>query len=120
VRVDSPQSVIGPADNKRRKRGISSPNADLQQNVQDLLKQPQSFGPTVFTDPFVAKPSVLPSSGMMGLCADAAGSMHSRSFTVADRPMPTQKEPRKKQKCCASEAIRRRVFNESRNREGIS
>jgi hypothetical protein len=118
VRVDSPQSVIAPADTKRRKRGISSVSGDLQQNVSDLLKQSRSSAPIVLPDRSVASSFLLSSPDRMPLCAEPKG-LRSRKLTVAERPSPVQKEPRKKQKCCASEALQHSHF-ETSARKGIS
>jgi hypothetical protein len=119
MRVDSPQSVIAPRDSKRRKRGISSVSTELQQNVQDLLsKQSRSCEPAVLPDRSVASSFLLSSPDRMSLCAEPKGQL-SRKLSVAERPSPVQKEPRKKQKCCATEALQHAHFEISR-REGIS
>lgn len=118
MRVDSPQSVIAPADAKpRRKRGISSVSSELQNNVQNLLKhsQPQL---AVIPDKSVATSFLLPSPDRMSSCAEPMG-QRSRKLSVAERPSPAQKEPRKKQKCCASEVAQFLPF-EITGREAIS
>jgi hypothetical protein len=117
MRVDSPQSVIAPADLKRRKRGISSVSSELQNNVHNLLKQSQPQ-PAVIPDQSVATSFLLPSPDRMSLCAEPKG-QRSRKLSVAERPSPAQKEPRKKQKCCASEAAHFLPF-EITGREAIS
>ncbi|KAK3076313.1 hypothetical protein LTS18_013349 [Coniosporium uncinatum] len=94
---------------KGRKRGRSSVDIHLQQNVRNLLRTDSySSMPSVITDTDVAN-SFLLDSTTSSRCATPRSNadrkaLQSPARSVSERRLPVQKELGRKRACCASEA----------------
>lgn len=100
---------------KSRKRGRSSTDLSLQDNVRNLLNSsspsPYATPAIVLADPVAAKSFLLEQeqtptldSVSSGTCS--AKSLQSPKSTVRERRMPVQRDMGRKRTCCAQEAAR--------------
>jgi len=97
-------------EQKSRKRGRSSVDLSLHQQVRDLLApdQVESFvprGETVVADTYVADSFLLQTPSATPLPGLSAKALQSPARTVPERRLPIAKDLGRKRACCAHEAM---------------
>jgi hypothetical protein len=109
IKADSPTPVVAPATGRvSRKRGRSSVDLTLQQNVRHMLDEPHSVSRlgsshTILPDRSVAQSFLVPGDSTPS-CNGQKG-LQSPKHTVSERRRPVLKDLGKKRSCCASEAF---------------